>query len=240
MSFQNFCVGDSNRFAYSAALFVVENPVFFNPLVLCGPSGTGKTHLLKAIYQSAIIKNPETRIAYLTAENFTNELLDAIRNGKSDEFRNKYRSIDILLIDNIELVAGKSATQEELFHVFNCLYEAKKQIVVALNGDLHHVLPELEPKIATRLRWGVLTKIDLPDYDTRLAIIRENAKEYALSLSDEEIAYIADLVSGDAGQMIGIVKAIKAQIDLCARSGIRLEDTVKETVDLYASHQSDI
>lgn len=240
MCFENFYVGESNRFAYSAAVSVVENPGFHNPLVLCGPSGTGKTHLLQAIFESSIKMNPETRIAYLTAETFTNELVDAIRNQKSDEFKNKYRSMDILLIDNIEFVSGKPATQEELFNVFNRLYETKKQIVIALNDNLHNVLRKLEARMAAWLRWGVLAKIDLPDYDTRLAIIRENAKEYALSFSDEESAYIAKSVSGDAGQMIGIVKSIKARIDLCGQSGISFEDAVKETADLYSSHQSGI
>lgn len=222
MCFENFIVGDSNRLAYSVALAVIETPGLYNPLVLYGPSGTGKTHLLHAISEKSYAKSPELKIACITAEAFATELIDAIKSGKAAGFREKYRSLDMLLIDNADSFAGKKAMQKELFNVFNCFYEEKKQIVVTLNGNSDRALGNLEQCLAARFHSGLSVGIDPPDYGTRLAIIKASAEKHDLKLSDEICAYIAMIVPGDSWQINSAVKSIKAHIDVFGLPDINL------------------
>ena len=213
-SFDTFVVGPSNRFAYGAATAVSNNPgQTYNPLFLYGPPGVGKTHLLYAIANGIRRNNPNVNIVYIKGDQFTNELVDAIRNGKNIEFRSKYREADLFLIDDIQFIAGREATQEEFFHTFNKLYEERKQIVMTSDRKPSDMLT-LEDRLRTRFEWGLLADIQPPDYETRLAIIKNKADSLALELSDDVCDYIANNVTNNVRQIEGTVKKIMAYRDL--------------------------
>ena len=213
-SFENFVVGGSNRFAHGAAIAVTNHPgEVYNPLFIYGPPGVGKTHLLYAIANGIRKKNPAANIVYIKGDQFTNELIAAIQSGKNVEFRSKYREADLFLIDDIQFIAGKESTQEEFFHTFNKLYEEHKQIVMTSDrkpSDMN----TLEDRLRTRFEWGLLASIESPDYETRMAILKNKAKSLNLDLSDDVCNYIAINVTNNVRQIEGTVKKILAYRDL--------------------------
>ena len=213
-SFENFVVGPSNRFAHGAAIAVANHPgEVYNPLFIYGPPGVGKTHLLYAIANGIRKKNPDANVVYIKGDQFTNELIAAIQSGKNIEFRSKYREADLFLIDDVQFIAGKESTQEEFFHTFNKLYEEHKQIVMTSDRKPSDML-RLEERLRTRFEWGLLADIQPPDYETRMAILKNKADRMGLNLPDDVCNYIAINVTNNVRQIEGTVKKIMAYRDL--------------------------
>ncbi len=213
-SFDSFVVGPSNRFAHSAAIAVTNHPGdVYNPLFIYGPPGVGKTHLLYAIANGIRKQKPDANIVYIKGDQFTNELIAAIQSGKNIEFRNKYREADLFLIDDVQFIAGKESTQEEFFHTFNKLYEEHKQIVMTSDRKPSDMLT-LEDRLKTRFEWGLLADIQPPDYETRMAILKNKAGQLGLSLDDDVCNYIAINITNNVRQIEGTVKKIMAYRDL--------------------------
>ncbi len=209
-TFDTFVIGNGNRFAHAAALAVAESPAkSYNPLFLYGGSGLGKTHLMHAI-SHVISKNfSSIKILYVTGEQFTNELIDSIRYERQVEFRNTYRKIDVLLIDDIQFLAGKEATQEEFFHTFNTLYEANKQIIISSDRPPKEI-PTLEERLRSRFEWGLTTDINPPDYETRIAILRKKAQLEDFIVPDEIIIFIASQIQSNIRELEGALSKITA------------------------------
>lgn len=213
-TFDNFVVGSSNRFAHAAAISVANNPAeTYNPLFIYGPSGLGKTHLLYAIASVVHKNHPSYNIVYIKGDQFTNELIAALQEGRNNEFRNKYRNADLFLVDDIQFIAGKESTQEEFFHTFNSLYENKRQIVLTSDrvpGDM----VRLEDRLRTRFEWGLIVDVQPPDYETRFIITREKALELGIELPQDVVDYISENITNNVRQIEGTVKKIKAYHDL--------------------------
>lgn len=209
-TFENFIKGQSNQFAYAAAQAVAANPSgAYNPLFIYGPSGLGKTHLLNAI-QIEIRKNhPDFNLVYVDCEKFTNETISAIRTATTEQFRQKYREADVLLVDDIQFIAGKEATQEEFFHTFNTLHNAGKQIVLACDRPAKEI-KSLEERLRTRFEWGLTADIQPPDFETRVAIIKRKAELLNFDLPDDVAEYIASHVKQNIRQLEGTVKKMNA------------------------------
>jgi chromosomal replication initiator protein len=209
-TFDTFVIGNGNRFAHAAGLAVAESPAkSYNPLFVYGGSGLGKTHLMHAISHFIIKKFPSMKLLYVTGEQFTNELIDSIRYERQVEFRNTYRKIDVLLIDDIQFLAGKEATQEEFFHTFNTLYEANKQIIISSDRPPKEI-PTLEERLRSRFEWGLTTDINPPDYETRIAILRKKAQLENFSVPDEIITFIASQIQSNIRELEGALSKITA------------------------------
>ena len=209
-TFDRFVVGPSNKFAHAAALSVAEEPgKRYNPLFIYGNSGLGKTHLLMAIGQAIHEREPAMKIAYVKGDEFTIEMVRAIREGSTDEFHNKYRSVDLFLVDDIQFIAGKEQTQNEFFHTFNNLYEAGKQIVITSDRPPME-MSSLDDRLRTRFEGGLLADIQPPDLETRMAITRSKAAQLGMLLSDNIIEYIASKLTSNVRQLEGVVKKLTA------------------------------
>lgn len=209
-TFENFIVGPSNKFAHAAALAVAEQPgTNYNPLVIYGNSGLGKSHLLGAIGHSIYKENPNVNMVYIKGDDFTNEMVSDIRKGKMVEFRQKYREADLFLMDDIQFIAGKQQTQEEFFHTFNALYEAGKQIVVTSDRPPSE-MSKLEDRILTRLEGGLLADVQPPDLETRMAIVRDSAAKLGMILPDEIVTYISERITSNIRQLKGVVIKLTA------------------------------
>ena len=209
-TFENFIVGSTNKFAHAAAQAVAANPSgAYNPLVIYGDSGLGKTHLLNAIRLEIAKNHPEFNIVMVDGEAFTNEIIGAIQNNSTAEFHQKYRAADLLLVDDIQFIAGKESTQEEFFHTFNTLDNAGKQIVLATDRPPKEI-KSLEDRIRTRMEWGLIADIQPPDFETRVAIIRRKADLLGLDLSDDVAEFIANHLKNNIRQLEGAVKKLNA------------------------------
>ncbi len=216
-TFEQFIVGSSNKFAHAAAIAVSKNPAEkFNPLFIYGQSGLGKTHLLHSISTVIRNNNPSSKIIYIKGEDFTNELVSSIQEGSVQNFRNKFRMADLLLVDDIQFVAGKERTQEEFFHTFNALHEAKKQIVLTSDRPPKEI-NTLEDRLKTRFEWGLLADIQPPDYETRLAIIRAKSDILEIDIPPEIVDYIAETITSNVRQLEGTVKKMVALNELMGR-----------------------
>ena len=209
-TFDRFIVGNSNRFAHAAAVAVAENPgKTYNPLFIYGNSGLGKTHLLLAIGNAIHERDPKKRIVYIKGDEFTNQLVSAIKTGTTEDFHNKYRSVDLLLVDDIQFIAGKQQTQNEFFHTFNSIYEAGNQIVITSDRPPLE-MATLDDRLRTRFEWGLMADIQPPDLETRMAITRNNAAQLGLILSDEAVTYIAENITSNIRRLEGVIKKLTA------------------------------
>jgi len=217
-TFDTYIVGSSNKFAHAASMAVASKPAtLYNPLFIYGNSGLGKTHLLYAICNEISRTHPEMNIIYIKGDEFTNELIEAIRRGTTAEFHNRYRKADVFLVDDIQFIAGKDSTQEEFFHTFNTLYEAKKQIVLTSDRPPKDIAT-LEERLLTRFEWGLTADIQPPDFETRIAIIKRKAELLEIELPDNVAEYIANRLKNNIRQLEGAVKKMKAYYLLAGES----------------------
>ncbi|PKP59068.1 chromosomal replication initiator protein DnaA [Candidatus Atribacteria bacterium HGW-Atribacteria-1] len=209
-TFDNFVVGNSNRFAHAACLAVAQSPAkSYNPLFVYGEVGLGKTHLIQAIGRYITQQNSKIKVLYISSEKFTNEMIDSIRDDRTVAFRDKYRSVDVLLIDDIQFLAGKERTQEEFFHTFNTLYDSNKQIVITSDRPPKDI-PTLENRLISRFEWGLITDIQPPDFETRIAILRKKAQAENLSVPSEVINFIAEKIPSNIRQLEGSLTKLVA------------------------------
>jgi chromosomal replication initiator protein len=208
-TFKTFVVGGSNKFAHAAALAVAERPArAYNPLFIYGGVGLGKTHIMQAVGNHTLETRQDLRVCYVSAEKFMNEMIYAIQHGSTISFRNKYRGMDVLLIDDVQFLAGKESTQEEFFHTFNSLYDAHKQIVLTSDRPPKDI-PTLEERLVSRFEWGLVTDIQPPDFETRVAILRKKAEEENLRIPDEVFHMIADGIKSNIRELEGsLVKLV--------------------------------
>lgn len=209
-TFDTFIIGNSNRFTHAACLAVSESPAkSYNPLFIYGGVGLGKTHLMHAIGQHIREHSSWLKVFYVTSEKFTNELINSIRDDKTVEFRNKYRGMDILLVDDIQFLAGKERTQEEFFHTFNTLYEANKQIIISSDRPPREI-PTLEDRLRSRFEWGLITDIQPPDLETRIAILRKKSQLESLTVPDDTIVFIANKIQSNIRILEGALNRVIA------------------------------
>lgn len=252
-TFETFVVGNNNRFAHAAALAVGNEPgKSYNPLFLYGGVGLGKTHLMHAIGNRILENDPKSNVLYVTSEKFTNQLINAIKDNKTEIFRNKYRNIDVLLIDDIQFIAGKDRVQEEFFHTFNTLREDGKQIIISSDKPPRDI-EFLEDRLKSRFEWGLLADISCPDYETRLAILRKKAQDESIIIDDSILSDIATKIDSNIRELEGVFNKIVARASL-THSPITIElaeniinefkyesekviscDFIKETVSKYFS-----
>ena len=212
--FETFVVGNNNRFAHAAALAVGDSPSnSYNPLFLYGGVGLGKTHLMHAIGNRILRNNRNTKVLYVTSEKFTNQLINAIKDNKNEVFRNRYRNIDVLLIDDIQFIAGKERVQEEFFHTFNTLHESGKQIILSSDKPPRDI-QFLEDRLKSRFEWGLLADISCPDYETRLAILRKKAQDENIIIDDFILSNIANKIDSNIRELEGVFNKIVARASL--------------------------
>ena len=238
-TFDTFVVGSNNKMAHAASLAVAESPgEAYNPLFIYGGVGLGKTHLMHSIAHFVLQKNPSAKVLYVTSETFTNELIDSIRNGNNStmsKFREKYRDIDVLLIDDIQFIIGKESTQEEFFHTFNALHGAKKQIVISSDKPPKD-MEILEDRLRSRFEWGLIVDISSPDYETRMAILRKKEELDGYSIDNEVIEYIARNVKSNIRELEGSLNKIMAYANL-EKSEINLALAEKVLKDIISPNE---
>lgn len=233
--FDTFVVGSNNKFAHSAALAVAESPgEAYNPLYLYGGAGLGKTHLMHSIGHFVLEQNPNTKVLYVTSEQFTNEVIESIRSGNAaamTKLREKYRTVDVLLIDDVQFIIGKESTQEEFFHTFNVLHSAGKQIILSSDKPPKE-METLEERFRSRFEWGLIADIQPPDYETRMAILRKNAETYDKEIDDEIIKYIATNIKSNIRELEGALNKVMANARLNKKElTIALaEDALKDVI----------
>lgn len=235
--FNTFVIGNNNRFAHAASLAVAESPSkAYNPLFIYGGAGLGKTHLMHAIGHYILQQNPKSKVLYVSSEMFTNELIKAIREDKNVEFRNKYRSIDVLLIDDIQFIEKKERTQEEIFHTFNTLYEANKQIIISSDRPPKEITT-LEERLRSRFEWGLIADIQAPDYETRVAILRNKSELEGLETTEsliEVIGVIAEKIQSNIRELEGAFIRVIAYANLTGQK-INKELAKEVLKDVFSS-----
>ncbi len=237
-TFEKFIVGNSNKLAYAAAKAVAENIANkYNPLLIYGDSGLGKTHLLYSIAHAIRHNRPQNRIVYIKGDDFINELIQSIKTGRNSEFREKYRLADLLLVDDIQFIAGRDRTQEEFFHTFNTLYESGRQIVLTSDRPPKDML-RLEDRLRSRFEGGLLVDISPPDYETRVAIVNTKAARLGIPLASEAGNYIAENIKANIRQIEGILKKIQAYIDLQGAGSVDMELVQRITKEIIDSERA--
>ena len=233
-TFDTFVIGHSNRFAHAASVAVAETPAkAYNPLFIYGGVGLGKTHLMHAIGQHISEMDPDKQIVYISSETFTNELINSIKDDRNVEFRNKYRNIDILLIDDIQFIAGKERTQEEFFHTFNALYNSNKQIILSSDRPPKEI-PTLEDRLRSRFEWGLIADIQPPDYETRIAILRKKAQIENIEVPDEVMLLIAKKIKSNIRELEGALVRIVAYSSL-TNNPISIELASEALKEIFSS-----
>ena len=238
--FDTFVVGGNNKFAHSASLAVAESPgEAYNPLYIYGGAGLGKTHLMHSIGHFILDQNPDMKVLYVTSEQFTNEVIESIRSGnasKMTKLREKYRTVDVLLIDDVQFIIGKESTQEEFFHTFNVLHSAGKQIILSSDKPPKE-MEILEERFRSRFEWGLIADIQPPDYETRMAILKKNAENYNKVINEEIFQYIATNIKSNIRELEGAYNKVIAYAKLNKKVEITLENVEEALKDIISPNE---